>query len=128
MDSRNLFQFRFVDRLYPQKVLLDFVNGKLQTNTLWISSFQGIGKTRLIQEIISKDNVDNREYIFCSFEDNKEIDKVVEFIKLLQDKAKLSFTDFLKTNYISLLDISKQITVQILKLVGVDFSGFIDSI
>lgn len=128
MDSRNLFQFRFVDRLYPQKVLLDFVNGKLQTNTLWISSFQGIGKTRLIQEIISKDNVDNREYIFCSFEDNKEIDKVVEFIKLLQDKAKLSFTDFLKTNYISLLDISKQITVQILKLVGVDFSGFVDSI
>ena len=98
MDSRNLFQFRFVDRLYPQKVLLDFVNGKLQTNTLWISSIQGIGKTRLIQEIISKDNVDNREYIFCSFEDNKEIDKVAEFIKLLQDKAKLNFTDFLKTN------------------------------
>lgn len=128
MDSRKLFQFRFVDRFYPQKTLLNFVNGKLQTNTLWISSCQGVGKTRLIQEVISKDNIDKREYIFCSFEDNQAIDKTAEFIKLMQDKAQLSFTDFLKTNYISLLDISKQITNQILKLVGVDLDGFIDSI
>ncbi len=109
-------------------MLLNFVNGKLQTNTLWMSSCQGIGKTRLIQEIILKNNVDNREYIFCSFENNQGFDKTTEFIRLLQEKAKLSFTDFLKTNYTSLLDISKQITTQILKLVGVDLSGFIDSI
>lgn len=128
MDSRKLFQFHFVDRFYPQKTLLNFVNGRLPTNTLWISSCQGVGKTRLIQEIILKDNVENREYIFCSFEDNQAIDKTAEFIKLLQDKANLSFTDFLKSNYTSLLDISKQITTQILKLVGVDLSGFIDSI
>lgn len=109
-------------------MLSSFVNGKLQTNTLWISSNRGVGKTRLIQEIISKDKAVNREYIFCSFEDNQAIDKTAEFINLLQDKAKLNFADFLKNNYISLLDISKQISTQILKLVGLDLSGFIDSI
>lgn len=45
MNSRSLFKFRFVDRFQEKKILADFLEGKLEFNTLWISGKQGIGKT-----------------------------------------------------------------------------------
>lgn len=125
MDSRRLFQFRFVDRFQQKRQIYDFLDNKLQYNTLWLSGKQGIGKTRLIYEILEKQNSKRNEFLVCSFETDKGIDKLEEFIKQLQNIADLDFTDFLKTHYSSLLDISKQVTVQILKMVGLDLSGFI---
>lgn len=125
MDSRKLFQFRFVDRFNQKKQLIDFLHGNLQFNILWMSGKQGIGKTRLIKEIVEKEKSNKTASIICSFEENNENDKLDEFIKLLQNEADLNFSDFLKANYTSLLDISKQITIQILKLVGIDIGGFV---
>lgn len=122
MDSRKLFQFRFVDRFDQKKQLTEFLHGGSQFNVLWMSGKQGIGKTRLIKEVIEKEKTAS---LICTFEEDNGIDKLEEFIKLLQNEADLNFSDFLKANYTSLLDISKQITIQILKLAGIDIGGFI---
>ena len=127
MDSRDLFQFRFVDRFQQKKKVIDFLNGELKVNTLWLSGTQGVGKTRLIREIVEKQCSDKMTYVICSFEESSGNDKLEEFIKLLQNKVSLNFYEFLETNYTSLLDISKQITTQILKLIGIDLSGFISA-
>lgn len=125
MDSRKLFHFRFVDRFDQKKQLGKFLYGDSQFNVLWMSGKQGVGKTRLIKEVIERDISDKTASIICMFEEDNGIDKLEEFIKLLQNEADLNFLDFLKANYTSLLDISKQITIQLLKLVGIDIGGFI---
>lgn len=81
----------------------------------------------MIHEVVEKQCSEDIIPIICLFKDNHRVDKLEEFIKLLQEKSDLNFSDFLKLNCTSLLDISKQITVQILKLIGIDLSGFISA-
>ena len=64
VDSRNLFDFRFVDRYQQKKDIAKFLNSELTFNTLWLSGKQGIGKTRLLKEIVEKQASKDRDYIF----------------------------------------------------------------
>lgn len=127
VDSRNLFDFRFVDRYQQKKDIAKFLNSELTFNTLWLSGKQGIGKTRLLKEIVEKQASKDRDYIFCSFEETNSTDKLEEFIDLLQRKSKLKFFDFLKVHYESIFDISKKITTGILKIAGFDLGDFVDA-
>ena len=54
MNNCDLLNFRFVDRIEAKKTLHDFINGTSAAPVLWISGEQGIGITRLIKEVISK--------------------------------------------------------------------------
>lgn len=127
MDSRRLFQFRFVDRYDSKKFITDFLNSTSGCNTLWLSGSQGIGKTFLINKVFSECLANRQQVIFYSFDANAESDELKKFLELLQETTSVQFIDFLKTNYTSLFDISKQVTAQILKIVGVDLTGFVSA-
>lgn len=128
MDSRRIFQFRFVDRYDSKKVITDFLNNKSGCNTLWLSGSHGIGKTRLINKVFSECLTNKQQTIIYTFDANTESDELKKFLELLQETTSVRFIDFLKNNYTSLFDISKQITAQILKIVGIDLTGFVSAL
>ncbi len=127
MDNRELLNFRFVDRIEAQKTMRDYLHSGTNNPPLWILGDKGVGITRLINEVISKDDTNEVVHVFCSFDDDKDSYQLSELIAALQEKAKLKISDFIKANYTQILDISKKVSSQILKLAGIDVSDFVAS-
>lgn len=50
-----------------------------------------------------------------------------QFLELLQQVSPIRFIDFMRTNYTDFVDISKQVTTQVLKIAGLDIAGFISA-
>lgn len=123
MNNCDLLNFRFVDRIEAKKTLHDFINGTSAAPVLWISGEQGIGITRLIKEVISKNETETIDAI-CSFKDDKDPSQLNELITALKkNKSGLGISDFIRNNYSDVLDITKKISTQILKLAGLDTIG-----
>lgn len=127
MDNRELLNFRFVDRIEAQKTIRDYLHSNSNNPPLWILGNKGVGITRLINEVISKDDTNEVVYVFCSFNDGNDLDRISGLIADLQEKAKMKISDFITTNYSQIFDISKKISTQILKLAGIDVSDFVAS-
>ena len=127
MNNCDLLNFRFVDRIEAKKTLHDFINGTSAAPVLWISGEQGIGITRLIKEVISKNETETIDAI-CSFKDDKDPSQLNELITALKkNKSGLGISDFIRNNYSDVLDITKKISTQILKLAGLDIADFVAS-
>lgn len=127
MNNCDLLNFRFVDRIEAKKTLHDFINGTSAAPVLWISGEQGIGITRLIKEVISKNETETIDAI-CSFKDDKDPSQLNELITALKkNKSGLGISDFIRNNYSDVIDITKKISTQILKLAGLDIADFVAS-
>lgn len=108
MNNCDLLNFRFVDRIEAKKTLHDFINGTSAAPVLWISGEQGIGITRLIKEVISKNETETIDAI-CSFKDDKDPSQLNELITALKkNKSGLGISDFIRNNYSDVLDITKK--------------------
>lgn len=127
MDSRSLFQFRFVDRFDSKDRIIRFIGAPSKGEALWVYGPRGTGKTRLIKKVLSENLADNQRSIIFSFDSSSETIELQRFLEKLQEVSTIRFIDFLRTNYTSLLDISKQVTTQLLKNAGIDISGFISA-
>ncbi|MCM1223279.1 MAG: hypothetical protein NC548_53385 [Lachnospiraceae bacterium] len=127
MDSRRIFQFRFVDRYDSKALITNFLNSASGCNTLWLSGIHGTGKTRLISKAMEKCPENGQQPIIYSLGDNSEQDELKQFLELLQQVSPIRFIDFIRTNYTAFVDISKQITTQVLKIAGLDMAGFISA-
>lgn len=127
MDSRRIFQFRFVDRYDSKTFMTDFLNSTSGCNTLWLSGSHGTGKTRLLNKVLEKHPGNGQQSIIYSLGDNSEPDELKQFLELLQQISPVRFIDFVRTNYTDFVDISKQITTQVLKIAGLDMAGFISA-
>lgn len=127
MDSRDLFQFRFVDRFDSKDAIIQFINSPSGGKALWLYGSRGTGKTRLLKKVLSENLSNDFRSIFLCFDTNSELAEFQQFLEKLQEIGTIRFIDFLRNNYISLLDISKQVTTQLLKSAGFDIDGFISA-
>ena len=99
MNNCDLLNFRFVDRIEAKKTLHDFINGTSAAPVLWISGEQGIGITRLIKKVISKNETETIDAI-CSFKDDKDPSQLNELITALKkNKSGLGISDFITVSY-----------------------------
>lgn len=127
MDSRSLFQFRFVNRFDSKDRIIKFIGTPSKGEALWVYGPRGAGKSRLIKKVLSEHLKDDQRSIIFSFDSSSESTELQQFLDKLQEVSTIRFIDFLRTNYTSLLDISKQVTTQLLKTVGIDISEFISA-
>lgn len=123
MDSRDIFQFRFVDRYESKKCLLNFIANDPTNKILWISGSRGTGKTFLIENTLK--NIPQTEINLIYYSFGVEENDLQGFLAQLQRLAPIGFLEFLRTNYTSLVDISKQVVSQALKTAGLDVGGFV---
>lgn len=127
MDSRDIFRFRFVDRYEAKSCLNDFIHNSVQDKVFWLSGCSGTGKTYLLENVLKKCLGEDQKTILYSFGTRADTDELQGFIEQIQSLASIGFLQFLRTNYTSLLDISKQIVSQTLKNAGIDIGGFISA-
>lgn len=127
MDSRDLFRFRFVDRFDSMEEMIHFISAPSDGKVLWLYGGRGAGKTRFIEQALSKHLGPEQRSVIYSFDTSPEGAELQQFLEQLQKTASIRFIEFLRANYTSLLDISKQMTTQLLKNVGFDISGFVSA-
>lgn len=127
MKSTDLFQFPFTDRSVERKKLSDFVKSEQDTNTLWINGNHGIGKTFFLDNVLSE----NTENLIIKVSVDPEIESpnyLKELVLSLQQASKIKFNKFIKTNFKSILNIAKNIVVQLLKIKNIELDELMEAI
>ena len=128
MNNRDIFQFPFVDRAYERSQISNFItNNNGDTNILWISGPQGAGKTSFVEHYFST-SMDSNYVMIRNVCPTSEKSYIKIMLKALQDYSGLNFKDFLKTNFESIIDVAKNITIGTLKTLGFDLEHFIESL
>lgn len=127
MNSTNLFQFPFTDRSSEREKLLDFVKHEQSANILWINGDHGIGKTFFLDNVLSV----NSDYQIIKVSVDPEIespDYLKELVLSLQVASGIKFSKFIKANFKSILNITKNIVVQLLKINNLDLDKLMEAI
>ncbi|ANY69998.1 hypothetical protein BBD42_28475 [Paenibacillus sp. BIHB 4019] len=119
MDNTKFFNFKFVNRKLEQEKLKSFYNHELSSNVMWLSGPSGVGKSYLIEHTLKQ--VSNQKIIRLDLSSaDQNINCLKQLLSLLQDSTKLSFKDFIKNNYTSVLDITKNVISILFKTKGID--------
>ena len=127
MNSTNLFQFPFTDRSTEREKLLDFVKHEQSANILWINGDHGTGKTFFLDNVLSV----NSDYQIIKVSVDPEIespDYLKELVLSLQVASGIKFSKFIKANFKSILNITKNIVVQLLKINNLDLDKLMEAI
>lgn len=127
MKSTNLFQFPFTDRSEEREKLSDFIRSEQDTNILWINGNHGIGKTFFLDNVLSE----YTDYHIIKVSVDPEIespDYLKELVMSLQQDSGVKFNKFIKTNFKSILNIAKNIAVQLLKTKNVELDDLMEAI
>ena len=127
MDSTNLFKFPFTDRSIERQNFLDFISSKQNSNVLWINGDHGIGKTFFLDNMLPEDT----EYLVIKVSVDPEIespDYLKEFVLSLQQASGVKFNKFIKTNFKSILNIAKNVVVQLLKVKNIELNELMEAI
>lgn len=122
MEIQELFEFPFVDRTYETELLNDFFEQK-EVNALWINGKSGTGKSTFIKRILSS-NIKNKAYICFSPNSENNACSLQQVVEELEKLSRNKFNLFIKKNYSSLFDITKQVTTAITSIMGVNLSWF----
>lgn len=122
MEIQELFEFPFVDRTYETELLNDFFEQK-EVNVLWINGKSGTGKSTFIKRIQSS-NIKNKAYICFSPNSENNACSLQQVVEELEKLSRNKFNLFIKKNYSSLFDITKQVTTAITSIMGVNLSWF----
>lgn len=123
--KNSLFDFNFVDRNNERKVISNFINGKTESNILWINGESGVGKSFLIKNTFFLDKA--RKKVFISPQAQGQTESSLElFIKALQNVTSISFFTFIMTNYSSISDVVKKVVKKILEYKKIDIEWFLD--
>lgn len=122
MEIQELFEFPFVDRTYETELLNDFFEQK-EVNVLWINGKSGTGKSTFIKRILSS-NIKNKAYICFSPNSENNACSLQQVVEELEKLSRNKFNLFIKKNYSSLFDITKQVTTAITSIMGVNLSWF----
>lgn len=122
MEIQELFEFPFVDRTYETELLNDFFDQK-EVNVLWINGKSGTGKSTFIKRILSS-NIKNKVYICFSPNSENNACSLQQVVEELEKLSRNKFNLFIKKNYSSLFDITKQVTTAITSIMGVNLSWF----
>lgn len=128
MDVQELFEFPFVDRTHETKLLNEFFNQK-DVNVLWINGKSGTGKSSFIKRALSTNlNVDDKAYVCFSPDSKNNTCNLQQVIEELERLSKNKFNQFIKKNYSSLFDVTKQITTALTSIMGFNLSWFFNLI
>ncbi len=127
MKSTNLFQFPFTDRSVERKKLFDFIKSKHDTNILWLNGDHGIGKTFFLDNVLSE--ITDYKIINISVDPEIEApDYLKELVLSLQQASGIKFNKFIETNFKSILNITKNIAVQLLKIKNIELDELMEAI
>lgn len=122
MEVQELFEFPFVDRTYETGLLNDFLKQK-EVNVLWINGKSGIGKSTFIKRALST-YINNKAYVCFSPDSKNNASSLQQIVEELEKLSKNKFNQFIKKNYSSLFDITKQVTTAITSIMGINLSWF----
>lgn len=127
MESTRLFQFPFTDRTVEREKLSDFVKSKQDTNVLWINGNHGIGKTFFLDNVLSE--YTDYQIIKVSVDSEIELpDYLKELVLSLQQASGIKFNKFIKANFKSILNIAKNVAVQLLKVKNIELDELMEAI
>lgn len=128
MNNTELFNFKFVNRISERKTLCQFLNNELQSNILWINGESGVGKTYFIEKNILECKKENDIVVYLNRTGEATTSSYVsQFINMLSDSTKISFFKFIKANYVSIFDVVKKITINILTSNSINDFGLIEN-
>lgn len=122
MEIQELFEFPFVDRTYETELLNNFFEQK-EVNVLWINGKSGTGKSTFIKRILST-NINNKAYVCFSPNSENNACSLQQVVEELEKLSRSKFNLFIKKNYSSLFDITKQVTTAITSIMGINLSWF----
>lgn len=127
VKSTDLFQFPFTDRSSEREKLQKFLNPEHSTNILWINGEHGIGKTFFLDNALSV----NSDYQIIKVTVDPEIespDYLKELVLSLQEASGIKFNKFIKSNFKSILNITQNIGIQLLKIKNLDLEKLMEAI
>lgn len=127
MKSTNLFQFPFTDRSVERGKLSDFIESEKDANILWINGNHGIGKTFFLDNVLSE----YTDYDIIKISVDPEIespDYLKELVLSLQNASGIKFNKFIKANFKSILNITKNVVVQLLKVKNIELDELMEAI
>lgn len=127
MKSTDLFLFPFTDRSVERNKLLDFVKSEYDTNILWINGNHGIGKTFFLDNVLSE----NTENLIIKVSVDPDIESpnyLKEVVLNLQQASGIKFNKFIKNNFKSILNIAKNVVIQLLKVKNIELDELMEAI
>lgn len=127
LNNTELFNFKFVNRIDERKILCQFLNNELQSNILWINGESGVGKTYFIEKNILECKKKNDVVVYLNKTGEATTSYVSQFINILSDSTQISFFKFIKANYVSIFDVVKKITINILTSNSINDFGLIEN-
>lgn len=125
MKNTEIFNFKFVDRVNERDILSQFLSHQLESNLLWINGPSGVGKTYFVEKNILNQQKEN--VIYLNKLGETSLSYVSQFLNVLNESPHISFRQFLKSNYVSIFDIVKKISVNILSANSIDDFGLIEN-
>lgn len=127
MKSTSLFQFPFTDRSAEREKLSDFIESEQDTNILWINGNHGIGKTFFLDNALSE-NADCHIIKVSVDPEIESPDYLKELVLSLQQASGVKFNKFIKANFKSILNITKNVVVQLLKAKNIELDELMEAI
>lgn len=127
MKSTSLFQFPFTDRSAEREKISDFIESDQDANILWINGNHGIGKTFFLDNTLSE----NTDYNIIKVSVDPEVespDYLKELVLGLQQASGVKFNKFIKANFKSILNITKNVVVQLLKVKNIELDELMEAI
>lgn len=127
MNNTELFNFKFVDRINERKTLCTFLNHEMENNILWLNGASGVGKTYFIEKNILDNKKENDVVVYINKIGEATTSYIYQFINMLSESSQISFFKFIKTNYVSIFDAVKKITVNILVSNSINDFGLVEN-
>lgn len=128
MEVQQLFEFPFVDRINETELVNNFFNQN-DVNILWVNGKSGTGKSTFIKRILhSNTNIDQAAYVCFNPDSENNTCCIQQVIEALEPLTNNKFNQFIKNNYSSLFDVTKQVTTALTSIMGLNLSWFFNLI
>lgn len=110
MLNTDVFKFEFVDRTKERQIIDNFIGNFSETTkqALWIHGERGTGKSFFLTEYVASQNGFSSVYVNVEVENNSSYTYLKTLIAKINEVANLKFTNFIRTNYKSIVDVGQQ--------------------
>lgn len=127
MNNTSLFNFKFVDRDIPKNEIRKMLDGRTESNVIWMQGSHGVGKTFLIEHITDFTHFNNKIYVDIDVE-NENPNCLLSLLETISQATQFSFLAFFKENYFEFIKIVKDAAIFTTeKLTGIDIGVIVDS-
>ena len=127
MKNTELFNFKFVNRIDERATLSKFLNHKMENNTLWINGASGVGKTYFIEKNVLDCKKEKEVVVYVNKVGETSIPYLSQLINILSKSSCVSFFEFIKANYVSIFDVVKKVTINVLVSNSINDFGLVEN-